>query len=320
MSVMCGNVGAKAVAPTSLQMSYKSCSYPPSNSKPAPYKPNALSWTAKGLGSATKGVDVSMWQHPSNQQIIFTNLSSPSMYGASFAFIKSSDGGNRDGGVSATWFQSDRQAAKAAGLIVGGYHYAVPGQSGKGTMIVPARKKKAKNYKKLLNVAAQYRHNDAVLQARQAYKNAMNTPLGDLPLTLDFEERPCGWTWGQVTTWTRDFLIEAQRISGRKPIIYANGYFVNKLNAFPAKDPKKPSQNFDFSVYPLWLASWSKTVATAPSSVPIWGTKWTFWQFTSDGALKDSPTAPTVPTSHTDLDVFNGTPEQLAAFAAKVTS
>lgn len=294
---------------------YRSCSYPPSNAPASPYKPNAKSWNAKGLANAVKGVDISMWQHPNNKPINFKKMKS--QYGVSFVFIKASDGGNRDGGKSAHWFKVDSKAARAAGLIVGAYHYSVPGQTGPGMMIVPASMKAQSNYKSLLATAQQNRQRDAILQARQAYENAQRTPRGDLPLTLDFEERPCGWSWNKVSAWTRDFLLEAERLSGRKPIIYANGYFVNKLVAHPVKDLSNPTRNFDFSVYPLWAASWSRKVATSPTTLPIWGSNWAFWQFTSDGALKDHEVTPTVPSSRTDLDVFNGTLAQLKAFARR---
>ena len=295
---------------------YKSCSYPPAPpGPPVKYKPNAKSWEAKGLGSAVKGVDVSMWQHPKDKPINFSKLKSK--YGVSFVIIKASDGGNRDSGKSASWFAKDSRAARAAGLIVGAYHYSVPGQSGSGMMIVPSSYKNRSNYQALLVQARANRLNDAKIQARHAYANAQKTPLGDLPLTLDFEERPCGWSWTNVSAWTRDFLLEAQRLSGRTPIIYANGYFVNKLASHPVKDLANPSKNFDFSVYPLWLANWSRKKAQAPSTVPTWGSKWTFWQFTSDGALKDSRPNPTVPTSRTDLDVFNGSLAQLRALTSR---
>lgn len=294
---------------------YRSCSYPPSNEPTQPYKPNAKSWKAKGLANSVKGVDVSMWQHPNVQPINFKKLKS--QYGVSFVIIKASDGGNRDGGKSAHWFAIDSKAARAAGLIVGAYHYSVPGQSGSGMMVVPDSMKSRSNYASLLATAQANRKRDAQLQARQAYANAQRTPFGDLPLTLDFEERPCGWSWYKVSAWTRDFVLEAERISGRRPIIYANGYFVNKLAAHPVKDLSNPSRNFDFSVYPLWVASWSRTVATAPAEKPIWGSAWTFWQFTSDGDLKDHKTKPTVPSARTDLDVFNGTVAQLKAFTRR---
>lgn len=296
-----------------VQTKYKSCSYPAPTGPTSPYKPNTKSWAAKGLSASVKGVDVSMWQHPDGKPINFAKLKSK--YGASFVFIKGSDGGNRDSGRSARLFKADRKAARAAGLIVGAYHYAVPGQTGSGTMIVPASKKSQANYTSLVAAALANRKHDAVLQARQAYKNALYTPLGDLPLTLDYEERPCGWSWTYVSAWTRDFLLEYERLSGRKPLIYANGYFIKKLAANPVKDVANPSINFDFSVYPLWIASWSRKVSTSPAIVPIWDSNWMFWQFTSDGALKDHKKTPTVPTSRTDLDVFNGTLAQLRAFA-----
>ncbi|CAB4329619.1 MAG: hypothetical protein F2839_00255 [Actinobacteria bacterium] len=280
---------------------YKSCSYPPSNGN-AKEIVNARSWTEQGFTTThVKGVDVSMWQHPKSAKypkgkpINFAKLKS--QYGISFAFLKGSDGGGRDRGRSKYWFKKDRKAAKAQGLVVGAYHYAVPGQLGTGKMIA------AKGSDAAAKAAASAsRRSDAKLQAKLAVTNALGNPKGDLPITLDFEERPCGWSWKQTAVWTKDFLLEVERLTGRKPMIYANGYFINKL-------VKVEVAGIDFSSYKLWVAMWGPKLGTTPKEVPIWKSEWTFWQFTSHGALKG------VPVKRTDLNVFSGTLEDLNTLA-----
>ena len=304
-------VAAKQPVATKGKTVYKSCTYPKSTAPAKPYVPKAKSWTEKGVNSLVKGIDISQWQHTDNKAIDFASLKNT--YGASFVFIKSSDGGNRDKGKSAYWYPIDSKAAKDQGLIVGAYHYAVPGMLGTGDMLPTGAKKPKAVWNAKVKTALENRTNDAKLQAAMAYKQSGNNPKGDLPLTLDIEERPCGWSWQHVAAWSRDFLLEYEKLSGRKPIVYCNGYMINKLVANKVADPNVKGASFDFSKYPLWVAQWSLTQTTNPPAVGIWADKWTFWQFSSDGALKDA--IPTIPSARTDLDVFNGSLESLQALA-----
>ena len=193
----------------------------------------------------------------------------------SFVIIKSSDGGMRGNDNAKKWFPIDSAAAKAQGLIVGGYHYALPGNMDPNTIT------------------------DAKLQAKRAVAQANGAPIGDLPLTLDIEELPCGWTITRLATWTSAFLEEAQRITGRTPIVYANGSFIARLEDAGASDLAR---------YPLWLAKWGPKLGTDPSENRIWKNNWTIWQFTADGEID------AVPSNSTDLNVFNGTQEEFQSF------
>ena len=142
--------------------------------------------------------------------------------------------------------------ATKLGLIIGAYHYAAPGGLLGGDMTVAANRKA-----------------DAKAQAALAVRAADGVPQGDLPLTLDFEEKPCGWTFKQTAVWTRDFLLEAERLSGRKPMIYANGYFLNEL-------VKVTVPGITWTDYKLWVAMWGPKYGKTPKAVPIWNTDWTF--------------------------------------------
>ena len=250
---------------------YLSCTYP--KSKPGKYVPNALSWKQQGFTQEVRGIDISVWQHPNDQSIDFARLKSE--YDVSFVIIKSSDGGVRGNDNAKKWFPVDSAAAKAAGLIVGGYHYALPGILDKNTIT------------------------DAKLQAKRAAEQVNGAPIGELPLTLDIEEQPCGWTITRLATWTSAFLEEAQRLTGRTPIIYANGNFIARLEDAGASDLAR---------YPLWLAKWGPKLGTDPRENRIWNNNWTIWQFTADGEID------AVPSSSTDLNVFNGTPEDFQIF------
>ncbi len=262
---------AAEVTPNASDYKYRSCSYP--KGKPGEYKPNATSWKAQGFTEAVKGIDVSVWQHPNDEPIDFVALKSK--YDVSFVVIKASDGGTRGNDNALNWFPVDSAAARAEGLVVGAYHYAQPGNLDRNTIT------------------------DAKMQAQRAVKQAEGAKVGDLPLTLDLEELPCGWTIQRLAKWTKAFLIEAETLTGRTPIIYSNGMFIGRLLDAGATD---------LSRYPLWLAKWGPKLRTNPKETRIWNNNWTIWQFTADGDIS------AVPSSTTDLNVFNGTKEQFQEF------
>lgn len=261
---------ANASANTSTYK-YRSCSYP--KSKPGEYKPNAASWKAQGFSDVVKGVDISVWQHPNGKAIDFESLKAK--YDVSFVIIKGSDGGERGNENAKTWFPVDSAAARTAGLVVGSYHYAQPGNMDGNTIT------------------------DAKLQAQRAVKQAEGAKVGDIPLTLDMEELPCGWTIQRLAKWTSAFLVEAEALTGRTPILYTNSVFIGRL---------KDAGATDLSRYPLWLAKWGPKLGTDPKEMRIWNNDWLIWQFTADGKIS------AVPSSTTDLNVFKGTQEEFQEF------
>lgn len=254
-----------------LGSAYKSCSYPKGPAVVRP--PNAASWAEQGFGDVIKGIDVSRWNHPNNKAIDFKKVKET--YGVTFVIIKSSDGGDKGNALAKKWYQIDRKAAKAQGLVVGGYHYALPGNLAKD------------------------RTKDAKLQAARAVRQANGAKVGDLPLTLDMEELPCGWTHAQLAQWTDVFLKEVKRLTGRTPMIYMNGTFIKRIVG---------ANVADFSEYPLWLAKWGPGLGTDPGDASIWPGKWIIWQFTADGKVS------AVPSKNTDLNVFNGNREDFQQF------
>lgn len=265
------NLASGTLQTTSLGSAYKSCSYPKGPAVVRP--PNAASWAEQGFGDVVKGIDVSRWNHPNNKAIDFKKVKEK--YGVTFVIIKSSDGGDKANALAKKWFPIDRKAAKAQGLVVGGYHYALPGNLAKD------------------------RTKDAKLQAARAVRQANGAKVGDLPLTLDMEELPCGWTHAQLAQWTDVFLKEVKRLTGRTPMIYMNGTFIKRIVG---------ANVADFSEYPLWLAKWGPGLGTDPGDASIWPGKWMIWQFTADGKVS------AVPSKNTDLNVFNGNSEDFQQF------
>jgi hypothetical protein len=81
-------------------------------------KPKSL--PLAGPGKRIWGTDISRWQHSSNQ-IDFAQMKRA---GASFVFIKASDGLSSEDSLARPLALADSTAAKSAGLYVGYYHRA----------------------------------------------------------------------------------------------------------------------------------------------------------------------------------------------------
>jgi GH25 family lysozyme M1 (1,4-beta-N-acetylmuramidase) len=113
-----------------------------------------------------------------------------------------------------------------------------------------------------------------------------------LPLALDLEPDPyaaqqkTGQCYGlshiAMVTWIRQFMIEAQVKTGRKPVIYTTTAWWKACTGNSAA----------FGSYPLWIASYGKGDPALPAR---WST-YTFWQHTSKG------TVPGITGSTTDED------------------
>jgi lysozyme len=69
-----------------------------------------------GLKTPAKGVDVSTWQHPNNHPIDWHEVASA---GYTFAIVKASQGSTWVN----PWLERDLDDARAAGLLVGAYHF-----------------------------------------------------------------------------------------------------------------------------------------------------------------------------------------------------
>jgi MYXO-CTERM domain-containing protein len=121
---------------------------------------------------------------------------------------------------------------------------------------------------------------------------------GDLPPVLDVEVSG-GQTQAQVRAAIRAWADHVAAAIGREPIIYAGLYSWADLTG-----------GADFTSSPLWVAQY--TSAACPDIPTPW-TAWAFWQDTSTGSVEG------VPGSGLDLDVFDGSRDDLLAFAAAGT-
>ncbi len=135
---------------------------------------------------APKGVDVAAHQHPGGTPIDWSKVRSD---GQSFAFVKATEGGDW---VNPHYVQ-DIQAANAAGLKTGAYHYARPA-------------------------------GDAKTQAANFAAQIALAPDQTLPPALDIEVAE-GKSAAQLEQLIEEFTSELKRLTGRTPMIYTYKYF-----------------------------------------------------------------------------------------------
>jgi GH25 family lysozyme M1 (1,4-beta-N-acetylmuramidase) len=207
------------------------------------------------------GIDVASFQHPRGRAIQWTSVAKA---GYRFAAIKGTEGNY----YVNPWGRRDVAEAKAAGLYVSVYHFAVPNVSG------------------------------GAEQARYAVQHSRYASGGHmLPLELDIEYDPyvaddgtneCyGLSRAGMRDWIRSFISTVYRLTGQRPVIYTPPQWWNACTGGTR----------DFNADPLWVASYRAGRPQLPRGWPTW----TFWQYTSSGTVRGVDSAGT-----TDLDRFNG--------------
>jgi GH25 family lysozyme M1 (1,4-beta-N-acetylmuramidase) len=222
--------------------------------------------TGAAAGSYLRGLDVAAFQHPDTKRYpkgvpIAWRAVAAAGYG--FAAIKGTEG---DYYVN-PWASRDVAQAKAAGLDVSIYHFAVPNVSG------------------------------GAEQARFAIERS-NYATGPrmLPIMLDIEYDPyvaddhtneCyGLSARKMTAWISAFVTTARTLTGQYPIIYTTAGWWDTCTRRAA----------GFGHDPVWVAAYGNGSPPLPAG---WGA-WTFWQYTSDGTVRGIDSSGT-----TDLDLFN---------------
>jgi len=255
----------------------------------------------KGPGARIHGADISRWQHPNNKLINFQKMRTA---GINFVMIKASDTRDDADALSRKWVKVDRDAAHAAGIYTGFYHYAILPNVPTKTLVIK----------------------DAQAQAQKVlWRIASIGGLSekDLPIALDIENkcvklRPtktCAKYASQstVTTWSETFLRVIKEKTGRTPILYSFSNFLEgsmkrstELGQYPlwlaqyAVDPAVPTNNPGMKNGGCYVHSWTAANCKA---------QWTMWQYTSCGIAPKYG----VPGSRLDLNVFRGTPDAFAA-------
>jgi GH25 family lysozyme M1 (1,4-beta-N-acetylmuramidase) len=217
---------------------------------------------AGAIAGAVQGVDVASFQEQGGtggqSAISWPQVAAA---GIQFAAIKVSEGAYYVNALAS----SDLPAAKAAGLAVLAYAFAIP--NGGGASASP------------------------VVQA----DDLISRTAGQAPsYMLDVEYDPyagsdgtnqCyGLTQTAMRNWISAFGTEMLAKTGRLPVIYTTQDWWAACTG----------SSTAFSQYPLWVADYT----TAPSPAPLpagWGT-WNVWQYTSSGTVAG------IPADRTDLD------------------
>ena len=211
------------------------------------------------------GLDVAAFQHPVSSAHprgapIYWNTIARAGY--KFAAVKGTEGDYYVNPYAA----GDLKSAKAAGLDVAPYHFAIPNASG------------------------------GAAQAQFAVEYSGYAPgPRTLPLMLDIEYDPynsidhanmCyGLSAARMTAWLSAFVSTARALTGQYPVIYTTANWWDTCTGSAA-----------FGADPMWIAAYG---FTRPPMPPGWKT-WTFWQYTSSGTVPGVATA-----GATDLDTFS---------------
>ena len=254
--------------------------------------------TSKLTGGRIQGSDVSRWQHPNDQPIDFKKMFDAGMR---FVLIKGSDAQEKADIETMRWLVGDRNAAQAAGLYTGMYHFAyLPNSTDEAYVI---RDAKAQAQKVIWRLASLGGYNER-----------------DLPLALDLENNcvkkssngNCIKTMPRslVTLWAETWLQTVEEKTGRKPFLYSYAQFLEMAMA----------RSEALRQYPLWLAHYGINPAdpimqpgqrtSIGCFVHSWSTancssQWQIWQYSSCGIGKNYG----VPSARLDLNVFRGSPE-----------
>ncbi len=195
--------------------------------------------SATGLASAIQGVDVASYQEQ-------PGIDWPAVYanGMQFAAIKVTEGDY----YANPYAPADLASARAAGLGVVAYAFAIP--NGNGSSSSP------------------------VTQADYAIAHSAGKDGGAAPLMLDIEYNPYGsecygLSQSAMVTWISSFVAEVKAKTGLRPLIYSTTGWWKTCTGNSAS----------FGQDLLWIAAYTGTSSpgTLPASWPA--SDWTVWQY-----------------------------------------
>lgn len=201
-----------------------------------------------------QGIDVSHWQGNIDWKKVAAS-------GISFVFIKATQN-SMD-----SKFLSNVKGAKAAGLLIGAYHY----MDDSVTTVDKAR------------VAAQ-----VFFKGIQA---AGGPDVFDLPFVLDYESNKNKLTSATLTAIAKAFLQEIQRLTGTKPMLYTYPSFIGNFSGL--------------TDYPLWIARYSNQVPIDASGWKRWDF-WQYSDGSAGGTLPNGERKIPGIAGPVDLNEFDG--------------
>jgi lysozyme len=214
-----------------------------------------------------QGIDVS--HH--NGNIDFKKVAAD---GISFVFIKATQGKS----FRSTKFLQFVKDAKAAGLLIGAYHY-VDDSAGS----VDAAKAEAQNF---------YR----------AIQDAGGIGVFDLPPVMDYESNKKGYSKATITAVAKTFLEEIHKLTRVKPLVYTYPAFIGNFTGL--------------SSYPLWIARYNTQTPADASGWTRWD-YWQYSDGAAGGYLPRGNRKVNGISGNVDLNEFDGTVAELKAKCSK---
>jgi len=206
-----------------------------------------------------QGIDVSHWNGSIDWQKVAAS-------GISFVFIKATQN------VMDKKFLDNVKGAKAAGLLVGAYHYI----DDSNTTVDKAK------------AAAQLFY--------KAIQEAGGVKVFDLPPVMDYESNKSNLSKATITAVAKAFLEEIQRLTGVKPIVYTYPAFIGNF--------------VGLSSYPLWIARYSTQAPADASGWSHWDF-WQYSDGSAGGMLPSGSRKVNGINGEVDLNEFNGTIAEL---------
>jgi lysozyme len=200
--------------------------------------------------------------------------------GIDFVLVRASVAGTLD-----TLFAQHWAGAKSAGLLRGAYHFLT-------------------------------QRTDVQTQIQTYLRAAAGDP-GELPVILDIEASITDAA--TYAAMAQNWLHAVEGQLQRRPIIYTGAWWWDPNMLLGGRYPDWAS------TYRLWVAAYPLK-ASVPSrdqieqrqftpDLPKSWTNWMFWQYSGDVAFLDGITTDLGRPAHVDLDVFNGTVDDLRALA-----
>jgi GH25 family lysozyme M1 (1,4-beta-N-acetylmuramidase) len=218
---------------------------------------------ASAIAGAVQGVDVASFQHPGGAAINWADVAAA---GIQSAAVKATEGSYYQNPDALT----DLADAKAAGLSVGAYAFAIPNGNGGSS-----------------SAAAQADYLLHYLGADSATVPVMLDIEYDPYVSTDGTNQCYGLSRAAMVSWVSAFDAEIHRKTGRLPVIYAPASWWSACTG----------GSTGFSQLPLWVPDY--TSAPSPAMPAGWGS-WSSWQYTSVGTVNGIDDA-----GHTDLDQLN---------------
>ncbi len=209
-----------------------------------------------------QGIDVSRYQGSIDWKKVAND-------GITFAIMKATEGQSyRD-----QTFLGNVKNAKAAGLLVGAYHFI------KATSKITAKLEAANFYK--------------------AIQDAGGIQVFDLPLVMDYESDGAKIGKAMITEVSKAFLEELEKLTGKKGMIYTYPAFIGNFSGLQG--------------YDLWIARYSATREPENASGWTQWTIWQYHGGIAGegGTLPNGKQRVDGIGGPVDLNEYNGTPQQM---------